>query len=69
MMAVLTAPARIRNPTTTTNALSNSRAQLRPDHVHRQAADQVVAVICFMRTSSGISITARKEICAVSSRL
>ena len=45
MIAVLTAPERIRKPTTTTKAFSSSRAQTGPDDVHRQAADQIVGVV------------------------
>ena len=68
-MAVLTAPARIREPTTTTKALSSSRAHDRADDVHGQAADQVVVSNRCMRTSSGISSTARKLMPPVSTRL
>ena len=45
MIAVLTAPERIRKPTTTTKALSSSLHPVRADDVHRQAADQVVGVL------------------------
>ena len=41
-IAVFTAPARIRKPTTTTNAWNTSRSAERADHVHREAGDQVV---------------------------
>ena len=45
MIAVFTAPARIRKPTTTTKAFRSSRARRRPDHVHRQPADEVARVV------------------------
>ena len=45
MIAVFTAPDRIRQPTTTTKALSSSFGPVGPDDVHRQAADQVVGVL------------------------
>ena len=44
MMAVFTAPERIRNPTTTTNPRNSQPQELRAPHVHRQAGDQVVLV-------------------------
>ena len=70
MIAVLTAPERIRKPTHDDEARSGSSLRpVRADHVHRQAADQVVAVLRSCRTSSGMSITARKLIAAVSTRL
>ena len=60
-IAVLTAPERIRKPTTTTSAFRASLAQCGPDDVHRQAADQV-ALYLAIRTSSGMIITAKKLI-------
>ena len=47
---------------------SSSLSQRRADHVHGQAADQVVAVVLHA-DSSGISSTARKLMPAVSTRL
>ena len=43
-MAVLTAPDRIRNPTTTTKRAEDQAQHLRADHVHGEAGDQIVFV-------------------------
>ena len=60
-MAVLTAPERIRVPTSTTKAWNSSRDRHGPDQVHGQAADQVVAVLASAH-ASGIITDARKAV-------
>ena len=45
MIAVFTAPDRIKNPIKTTNAFEQSLAHCGPQHVHRQPADQVIAIL------------------------
>ena len=44
-MAVLTAPASIRTPTTTTKARNASRSDKRPNEIHGQPADGIVEEI------------------------
>ena len=67
-MAVLTAPARIRPPTTTTKALSTSRAGTGPITFIARPPSRL-SEYWAMRTSPGISSTARKLTPAVSTML
>ena len=65
-MAVLTAPDRIKKPTTTTKALSSSLSRDGTEHICIARPPIKLSEYSFMRTSSGISSTARKLMLPVS---
>ena len=65
---VLTAPARIRNPTSTTNARNAIRAHSGPTtNIARPPIR--LSLYCAIRTLSGMIMTAKNETSEVSSRL
>ena len=67
-IAVLTAPERIRKPTKTTTALSESRAHRGPITFIARPPIRLPEYFV-IRNSSGMSITAKKLISEVNSKL
>ena len=61
IIEVLMAPERMRKPTMHDEDAEDDAQQLRPDHVHGEAGDQVVLVDVGARTTSGMSMDGQQR--------